>query len=129
MRGVKRDEVGTLCTRGESEGSETAVKGNYFTVQYVTGKKKEKNIQMLHIHLHEEYIKSISNFQHIFIYIYTHTHIFGHSSNPQISLLFHRKQHYKHLEQNICAILCHKGVTDGAVTVSIIGFIYDVTVV
>ncbi len=36
--------------------------------------KKEKNIQMLHIHLHEEYIKSISNFQHIFIYIYTHTH-------------------------------------------------------
>ncbi len=71
MRGVKRDEVGTLCTRGESEGSETAVKGNYFTVQYVTGKKKEKNIQMLHIHLHEEYIKSISNFQHIFIYIYT----------------------------------------------------------
>lgn len=45
---------------------------------------------MLHIHLHEEYerlfsfgryIKSISNFQHIY------THLFLAISNPQISLL------------------------------------------
>ncbi len=75
MRGVKRDEVGTLCTRGESEGSETAVKGNYFTVQYVTGKRKKRTSKCCTFICMRNTLNPFQTFS-IYLYIYTHTHIF-----------------------------------------------------